>query len=83
MSPVAPKAAVIMLRPNRVAIREFIASEPGLSIPILFATPTIGRLYGLTPATSAVFVLEHGTVMRRHVGEVVVSSIDPSPTVLR
>jgi hypothetical protein len=77
------KAAVIVLRPNRVAIREFIASDPGMSIPILFATPAIGRLYGLTPATSAVFVLEHGTVTRRHVGDVVMSSVLPLPTVFR
>ena len=70
-------------QPDRAAIREFIASEHTMSIPILFATPGIGRLYGLTPATSALFVLEYGTVTRRHIGDVVVSSVLPLPTVFR
>jgi hypothetical protein len=82
-APGAPKVAVIILRPDRVAIREFVTSENPVVIPILFATPTIGRLYGITPATSALFVLEHGIVMRRQLGDVVVSSVLPAPTVFR
>jgi hypothetical protein len=54
-----------------------------MSIPMLFATPHIARLYGLTPATSALFVLEHGVIARRHIGDVVVSSVLPTPTVFR
>lgn len=63
-------AVVVVLRPDRVSIRQFTQSEQ-IQIPVLFGTQTVARAYGVSSQPAVLYLVsEEGRVVLRQVGRV-------------
>lgn len=61
---------VVVLRPDRVSIRQFTQSEH-IQIPVLFGTQTLARAYGVSSQPAVLYLVsEEGRVVLRQVGRV-------------
>jgi hypothetical protein len=61
---------VVVLRPDRAAIRKFVQSEQ-IHIPVLFGTQELARAYGVGGQPAVLYlVAEDGRVAARQVGRV-------------
>jgi hypothetical protein len=63
-------ALIVVLRPNRVSIREFIISEQ-VRIPVLFGTQAMGRAYGVGSQPAVLYLIsEDGRILARQAGRI-------------
>lgn len=63
-------AVVVVMRPNRTAIRQFTQTDQ-IRIPLLFGTQPLARAYGVTSQPAVLYLVsEEGRVVLRQVGRV-------------
>lgn len=61
---------VVIMRPDRAAIRQFILTEH-IQVPILFGNPAVARAYGVSGQQSVLYLVsEQGYVVRRQAGRI-------------
>ncbi len=66
---------VILMVPDRVAIRNFVASE-GISVPILFGDDRIAEVYGISGGLPGLYLIsERGIIVRRQTGTIHLPSV--------
>jgi len=64
------RGAVVVLRPDRVAVRQFVQTEQ-IQIPVLFGTQELARAYGVGAQPAVLYLVsEDGRVAARQVGRV-------------
>jgi peroxiredoxin len=63
-------AMVVIVQPDRTAIRQFVLSEH-IQVPILFGTPAVARAYRISGQQAVLYVVsEQGYVVRRQAGRI-------------
>ena len=61
---------VVIMRPDRAAIRQFILAEH-IQVPILFGNPAVARAYGVSAQQAVLYLVsEQGYVVRRQAGRI-------------
>lgn len=61
---------VVIMRPDRAAIRQFILAER-IQVPILFGNPAVARAYGVSGQQPILYLVsEQGYVVRRQAGRI-------------
>jgi len=69
-SEAASGTMVVILQPDRGAIRRFILAEQ-IQVPILFGNPAIARAYGISGQEAVLYLVsEQGYVVRRQAGRI-------------